>query len=51
MLISGLAGHVAGWCTTKSYSLTQDFLNSPPDDAFVVQIAPSRPLKSSSFNE
>ena len=33
----------------QTYSLTQDFLNSPPDDAFVVQIAPSQPLKSSSL--
>lgn len=33
----------------QTYSLTQDFLNSPPDDAFVVQIAPSKPLKSSSL--
>ena len=24
-------------------------MNSPPDDAFVVQIAPSQPLKSSSL--
>ncbi|MDN3701413.1 patatin family protein [Vibrio artabrorum] len=33
----------------QTYSLTQNFLNSPPDDAFVVQIAPSQPLKSSSL--
>jgi len=33
----------------QTYSLTQDFLNSPPDDAFVVQIAPSMPLKSNSL--
>ncbi|MEL0610142.1 patatin-like phospholipase family protein [Vibrio echinoideorum] len=33
----------------QTYSLTQDFLNSPPDDAFVVQIAPSQPLKSNSL--
>ena len=33
----------------QTYSLTQNFLNSPPDDAFVVQIAPSKPLKSSSL--
>ena len=33
----------------QTYSLTQDFLNSPPDDAFVVQIAPSKPLKSRSL--
>ncbi|WP_299687801.1 DUF6363 domain-containing protein [uncultured Vibrio sp.] len=33
----------------QTYSLTQDFLSSPPDDAFVVQIAPSQPLKSSSL--
>ena len=33
----------------QTYSLTQNFLNSPPDDTFVVQIAPSQTLKSSSL--
>ncbi len=33
----------------QTYSLTQAFLNSPPDDVFVVQIAPSSPLKSTSL--
>ncbi|NOH95353.1 DUF6363 domain-containing protein [Vibrio sp. 99-70-13A1] len=33
----------------QTYSLTQDFLNNPPDDTFIVQIAPSKPLKSSSL--
>jgi predicted patatin/cPLA2 family phospholipase len=29
--------------------LTCDFLRTPPDDTFIVQIAPSEPLKSSSL--
>ncbi|MBD0785165.1 patatin-like phospholipase family protein [Vibrio sp. Y2-5] len=33
----------------QTYSLTREFLNSPPDDVFIVQIAPSSPLKSSSL--
>lgn len=33
----------------QTYSLTQDFLHKPPDDVFVLQIAPSEPLKSSSL--
>lgn len=33
----------------QTYSLTQDFLNGPPDDAFIIQIAPSEPLRSSSL--
>lgn len=33
----------------QTYSLTCDFLNSPPDDAFILQIVPSEPLKSSSL--
>ena len=33
----------------QTYSLTEDFLQSPPDDTFVIQIAPSHPLKSSSL--
>ncbi len=33
----------------QTYSLTQDFLNSPPDDTFVVQIAPKEPLQASSL--
>ncbi|KAB0290125.1 patatin family protein [Vibrio fortis] len=33
----------------QTYSLTEDFLHSPPDDTFVIQIAPSEPLKSSSL--
>ncbi|WP_172561552.1 patatin-like phospholipase family protein [Vibrio furnissii] len=33
----------------QTYSLTCDFLRTPPDDTFIVQIAPSSPLKSSSL--
>ncbi|MGD8172282.1 patatin-like phospholipase family protein [Vibrio sp. TRT 21S02] len=33
----------------QTYSLTQEFLENPPDDCFVVQIKPSSPLKSSSL--
>ncbi|MEZ8103637.1 MULTISPECIES: patatin-like phospholipase family protein [Vibrio] len=33
----------------QTYSLTQDFLNAPPDDAFVIQIAPAESLRSSSL--
>ncbi len=33
----------------QTYSLTQDFLNRPPDDCFVLQIKPSQPLRSSSL--
>lgn len=33
----------------QTYALTSDFLHSPPDDAFIVQIVPSKPLKSSSL--
>ena len=33
----------------QTYSLTQDFLHSPPDDCFIVQIKPDRPLRSSSL--
>ena len=33
----------------QTYSLTLDFLQSPPDDTFVIQIAPSEPLRSSSL--
>jgi predicted patatin/cPLA2 family phospholipase len=33
----------------QTYSLTQDFLNSPPDDCFIVQIRPNEPLRSSSL--
>lgn len=33
----------------QTYSLTREFLNEPPDDAFIVQIAPSSPLKSTSL--
>ncbi|MGF1755252.1 DUF6363 domain-containing protein [Vibrio makurazakiensis] len=33
----------------QTYSLTQDFLNTPPDDTFIIQIAPSEPLRSSSL--
>ncbi len=33
----------------QTYSLTREFLNSPPDDAFIVQIVPAKPLKSSSL--
>ncbi|MCG9753069.1 DUF6363 domain-containing protein [Vibrio brasiliensis] len=33
----------------QTYSLTQDFLHSPPDDCFILQIRPEQPLKSSSL--
>ncbi len=33
----------------QTYSLTSDFLASPPDDCFVAQIMPAEPLKSSSL--
>lgn len=33
----------------QTYSLTLEFLQNPPDDAFVVQIAPSQPLRSNSL--
>lgn len=33
----------------QTYSLTQDFLHSPPDDCFIVQIKPDQPLRSSSL--
>ncbi|WP_117233279.1 patatin-like phospholipase family protein [Vibrio maerlii] len=33
----------------QTYSLTQQFMESPPDDVFIVQIAPSDELKSSSL--
>lgn len=33
----------------QTYSLTREFLSSPPDDVFIVQIAPSGPLKSTSL--
>ncbi|EEX92779.1 hypothetical protein VIOR3934_16221 [Vibrio orientalis CIP 102891 = ATCC 33934] len=33
----------------QTYSLTQDFLHSPPDDCFIIQIKPDQPLKSSSL--
>lgn len=33
----------------QTYSLTQDFLNSPPDDCFIIQIRPEQPLKSNSL--
>ncbi|CAH0526522.1 patatin-like phospholipase family protein [Vibrio hippocampi] len=33
----------------QTYDLTQAFLNQPPDDSFVLQIAPSETLKSSSL--
>ncbi len=33
----------------QTYSLTQQFLDSPPDDTFIIQIAPSQELKSSSL--
>lgn len=33
----------------QTYSLTQDFLNSPPDDCFIIQIRPDQPLKSNSL--
>ncbi|MEF1283356.1 DUF6363 domain-containing protein [Vibrio sp. M250220] len=33
----------------QTYSLTQEFLHSPPDDCFVIQIRPEQALKSSSL--
>ncbi|MBY6197487.1 patatin family protein [Vibrio hangzhouensis] len=33
----------------QTYSLTQQFLNNPPDDCFIVQIAPDGPLKTASL--
>ncbi len=33
----------------QTYSLTTEFLNAPPDDVFILQIAPDKPLKSSSL--
>ncbi|MGV2986892.1 patatin family protein [Vibrio sp. E150_011] len=33
----------------QTYSLTNTFLSLPPDDCFIVQIAPSQPLKTSSL--
>ncbi|MZI92190.1 patatin family protein [Vibrio sp. CAIM 722] len=33
----------------QTYSLTREFLQSPPDDVFIVQIAPQEPLKSGSL--
>lgn len=33
----------------QTYSLTQDFLHSPPDDCFIIQIKPDQALKSSSL--
>lgn len=30
----------------QTYALTQEFMNSPPDDSFIVQIAPEEPLRS-----
>ncbi|QIA62935.1 patatin family protein [Vibrio astriarenae] len=33
----------------QTYSLTQDFLNNPPDDCFVVQIKPHEPLLSTAL--
>jgi len=33
----------------QTYSLTQDFLNSPPDDCYIIQIRPEQALKSSSL--
>ncbi|GAK87731.1 predicted esterase of the alpha-beta hydrolase superfamily [Vibrio ponticus] len=33
----------------QTYSLTRDFLHSPPDDCYIVQIKPAQPLLSSSL--
>lgn len=33
----------------QTYSLTQDFLHSPPDDCFILQIKPDQPLRASSL--
>lgn len=33
----------------QTYALTQDFLHSPPDDCFIVQIKPDKPLQPSSL--
>ena len=44
---SGLADMLA--VHYQTYSLTQSFLQSPPDDCFIIQIKPSRLLRSSSL--
>lgn len=33
----------------QTYSLTEEFLANPPDDCFILQIAPAKPLKSSAL--
>jgi predicted patatin/cPLA2 family phospholipase len=33
----------------QTYALTLEFLKQPPDDTFIVQIAPSKPLKSNTL--
>lgn len=33
----------------QTYALTQSFLQSPPDDCFIVQIKPDKPLRSTSL--
>lgn len=33
----------------QTYALTQNFLHSPPDDCFIVQIKPDKPLRSTSL--
>ncbi len=33
----------------QTYALTQDFLKHPPEDCFIIQIAPDQPLKSAAL--
>lgn len=33
----------------QTYALTQEFITSPPDDTFIVQIIPEEPLRSGSL--
>ncbi len=33
----------------QTYALTQDFLNMPPDDCYILQIRPDQPLRTSSL--
>lgn len=33
----------------QTYALTQEFIQSPPDDCFIIQVAPAQPLESTSL--
>ncbi|WCE30647.1 patatin-like phospholipase family protein [Vibrio sp. SCSIO 43137] len=44
---SGLADYLM--VHYQTFALTQQFMLNPPDDCFVIQIAPSEPLKSSAL--